>query len=246
MSEIAGEKGMGKAQRALVGASQAGPTKAAKQGVFLATIAANPFRQALIQFHQGVRAFFYNPQLVTSPAMKYATKDYVEYVFTGKVSKEAKPFIDFVESSGVLSAIDKHSLVRGSLLDMTERRTFAGKLASKGASVMQAIGFNAGEMGNMLISAAAVFDRYKRAGKNVLDPVVIEHMHSELRALTYEMNFAGDMPYNQNSAAMFLQFMQVPHKAFLQFTNRNCTVNNIKIIIIRNTIHINVSKNITF
>ena len=173
MSEIAGEKGMGKTQRALVGASQVGPTHAAKQGVFLATIGSNPFRQALIQFHQGVRAFFYNPQLATSPAMKYATKDYVEYVFTGKVSKEAKPFIDFVESSGVLSAIDKHSLVRGSLLDMTERRTFAGKMASKAILTMQAIGFNAGEMGNMLISAAAIFDRYKRAGKNVLDPVVI-------------------------------------------------------------------------
>jgi hypothetical protein len=34
------------------------------------------------------------------------------------------------------------------------------------------------------------------------------------------MNFAGDMPYNQTIPSLFLQFMQVPHKALLQLSNR--------------------------
>ena len=42
------------------------------------------------------------------------------------------------------------------------------------------------------------------------------------RSYTYNMNRAGDMPYNENALGMIFQFMQVPHKSFLQMTtNRN-------------------------
>jgi hypothetical protein len=38
------------------------------------------------------------------------------------------------------------------------------------------------------------------------------------RNFTYNMNAAGDMPYNQNTLALVFQFMQVPHKALLTMT----------------------------
>jgi hypothetical protein len=37
------------------------------------------------------------------------------------------------------------------------------------------------------------------------------------------MNSAADMPYNQNFASIIMQFLQVPHKAVLNYTNRRMT-----------------------
>lgn len=77
-----------------------------------------------------------------------------------------------------------------------------------------------GERANMLGHAAAVYDKFKRNGRNMADKAVRDEAISEMSAISYGMNFAEDMPYNQTSAALILQFMQVPHKAFLQMTNR--------------------------
>jgi len=46
---------------------------------------------------------------------------------------------------------------------------------------------------------------------------------AKARNYTYNMNAAGDLPYNQNALGILFQFMQVPHKAALQMTNRTLT-----------------------
>ncbi|MNV06631.1 hypothetical protein D3C71_970170 [compost metagenome] len=93
-------------------------------------------------------------------------------------------------------------------------------MATVPANFLRRIGFDVGESVNLIGHAAAVYDSYERRGLNLADAAVRADAHAEIRALSYSMNFAGDMVYNQTSAAMVLQFMQVPHKAFLQMTNR--------------------------
>lgn len=221
MSEIAGEKGLGKTQRALLKAGQTSPTHMGKGAVFTAFIATNPLRQYLIQSHQAIRLFGYNPKWIGSDEIVKGLPALFMYKLNGTKPLGMESFIDFVEGTGILSSIDKQNLVRGTLKDAAERTSFASKAVGKPLEYARLVGFDAGESTNMLATMAAVFNRYKSAGKNVDDPAIREAMHRETRAISYEMNFAGDMPYNQNSAAIFLQFMQVPHKAMLQFTNRN-------------------------
>lgn len=59
----------------------------------------------------------------------------------------------------------------------------------------------------------------KALSKNELDMVA-----AKARSYTYNMNRAGEMPYNENFLGLVFQFMQVPHKTLLQTTtNRNLT-----------------------
>lgn len=225
MAEKAGELGLGKTQRGLLEVAKVSPTGAAKQSVFTAMIAANPVRQIFVQMHQGVRTFAYNAGAWFNGSVIKLPTEYTNYVLAGRPSASKKPgsFISFVEDSGIMDAVDKQNLVRATLLDAAEARTLPTKAASKTFEIMRKAGFDQGEKGNMLIHMAAVYDKYVRQGANVADSDIKAKMASEARALSYEMNFAGDMPYNQNSAAFFLQFLQVPHKAFLQAFNRKLT-----------------------
>lgn len=225
MAEKAGELGLGKTQRGLLEVAKVSPTGAAKQSVFTAMIAANPVRQIFVQMHQGVRTFAYNAGAWFNGSVIKLPVEYADYVLAGRPSslKKSGSFISFVEDSGIMDAVDKQNLVRATLLDAAEARTLPTKAASKTFEIMRKAGFDQGEKGNMLIHMAAVYDKYVRQGANVADSDIKAKMASEARALSYEMNFAGDMPYNQNSAAFFLQFLQVPHKAFLQAFNRKLT-----------------------
>lgn len=135
-------------------------------------------------------------------------------------SKTVQEFIDFFNSTGMADAIDKSNLVRGTLADAAGRTSVVGRIVRPPLDFVRKIGFDVGEAGNLIVHSAAVFEKYKRAGQNITDSAVRAKMHSEIRAITWDMNFAGDMPYNQNWAAIALQFMQVPHKAMLQLTNR--------------------------
>jgi hypothetical protein len=120
----------------------------------------------------------------------------------------------------LMASVDKQNLVRGTLLEAADSSNKLLKGLGAVPNAARRIGFDAGEMGNTLGHAAAVYDRYKRLGKDVTNASVMDEIHSEIRAISYEMNFAGDMPYNQTAPSMALQFMQVPHKAMLQATNR--------------------------
>lgn len=219
MADMLGSKGYGKLERGALAASETAPTSLAKNGVFMSYIGINPFRQWIIQTHQIVRTFAYNPTGWATGNVQKLMAEYLGSIMVGG-KNSSSDFGKFVRESGLLDSVDKSNLVRGTLTDAADLSNTALRTVGKATGVVRKVGFDIGEQGNLLGHAAAVFDRYKRIGKDLTDKSVREEAFSEIRAISYDMNFAGDMVYNQTSPAMLLQFMQVPHKAFLQMTNR--------------------------
>lgn len=217
LAEITGKQGLSKIERGLIKVGESNLPSLAKNSVFMAYVGSNVLRQWIVQAHQVVRTFSYNP-------IGWANGNIEKYLaeFLGETSGLTKEteFTKFIKGTGLLDSVDKQSLVRGALMDASDASNPGVKAIKKTTGFVRRIGFDAGEIGNLLGHAAAVYDKYKRAGLNVLTKEVADEMHSEIRALSYDMNFAGDMPYNQTSASVLLQFMQVPHKALLQMTNR--------------------------
>jgi hypothetical protein len=95
-------------------------------------------------------------------------------------------------------------------------------LGSQAIALSRKAGFDVGEEINMLSSWLTHYDmEVARAGKN-LTASEFAQVGAKARSYTYNMNRAGEMPYNENFLGMIFQFMQVPHKSFLQMTtNRN-------------------------
>ena len=221
-----GIRGAGKVERGIEHLSNAAPSQAGKNFVFHAFLGTHPLRQFIIQPHQAVRTAFYNPIGAASGSYTRLSAAYMARKLGEKLNykwfsqADINDFVDFIDSSGVMSAVDKQNLVRGTLSDAADKSNKLIKLGIGALNVPRKIGFDNGERLNMLGHMSAVYDKYKRSGKNLSDKAVREEMHAEARALSYGMNFATDMPYNQNAAGLVLQFMQVPHKAFLQVTNR--------------------------
>ncbi len=208
---------------ALKAATAGGPTDFLKSAVFQSYIALNPLRQFLIQSHQSLRATAINPTYVLNPlGLSKDSSTYIRHS-TGLLknpSAEEKAIIDFIEQSGMLDAIDKSNLIRGSLTEIAESANPVKRGVGKTLAVPRRIGFDTGEGVNLLSHLLTVRDMFQKQGKNLADKAVRDEAYSMARAITYDMNFAGDMPYNQNAAALVLQFFQVPHKAMLQYTNR--------------------------
>ena len=223
MAQYAGEKGLTKLERGAAGLAEGsgGPVSLAKNTVFFAYLGSNPLRQLIVQTHQVVRTWAYNPIGWLTGSTTGLTTAYLGKKLGLNVPvKDAADFIKFMDESGLLDSVDKQNLVRGSLKDAAESSNPVFRAVGKGAEIPRKIGFDTGEVGNLLGHGASVYDKYRRAGENMSDKITRAEMVAEIRALSYEMNFAGDMPYNQTTPSMVLQFMQVPHKAFLQMTNR--------------------------
>lgn len=195
-------------------------TRATKGTVFQAYIAlSNPIRQWIVQAHQSTRTLAYNPIGFSTGAIHTNVARYLaDMVFTDM--KGAKGFTKFVENSGMIAGVDKNSLVRGLGLDMADYTYGLQRTAVKALNLPQKIGFDLGEQMNQLVHLSAVYDRRTRAGQNLTDKTVVEEAYAEARALSYDMNKAGELHYTQNSASMIMQFLQMPHKAILQGTNR--------------------------
>ena len=204
-----------------IGEVNGGPVSLTKNFVFHAYIGTNVLRQLIVQPHQVIRTHAYNPVGWMSGSVPKYLGAYLGQI-VGKRPKDPDlaDFVDFVQNTGILANVDKQNLVRGVLTDLSTSSNRFTRGAGKVLNAPRRAGFDVGELGNMLGHAAAVYDMFKRRGKNVKDKTVREEMVSEMSAISYGMNFAEDLPYNQTSAAVILQFMQVPHKAFLQVTNR--------------------------
>lgn len=227
VGQMLGDLGLAKAERLVMKATDLpGPTTAAKNLVFQAYIGLNPLHNWIAQSNQIVRTFAYNPQgWITGGIMKLLGEySGVKAGFGASVTAEGRQFAKFLDTSGLLDSVDKQNLIRGSLLQAADSSNRAIHAIGQAVQLPRKLGFDVGESWNLMGHGAAVFDKYKRAGKDVNDVRVMREMHSELRAISYDMNFAGDMVYNQTSAAAMLQFLQVPHKAFLQATNRRIPV----------------------
>lgn len=217
-------------ERSLNFLGELAPTSLGKNWVFQAYIATNPHRQWILQTHGGIRLLAYNPKYILSFSEHLDMTKFIiaklnkETLVKTPMPKGAKELVEWVDSTGMLSSVDRHNLVRGALTDMVDSSNLPKRLWGKALAAPRKIGFDASEQANLLNHLLVVRDKYARAGKNVNDKAVKDSIVAEARALAYNMNFAGDMPYNQNWASLFMQFAQVPHKAFLQYTNRTIPI----------------------
>lgn len=221
VADMAGNKALRGVEKVAEAGSNVHYSGAIKGAVFGSMIASNPLRQWIVQSNQIIRTFAYNPVgWVTGSQSKY-TLDFMQSAMGLKISKDSEDFVKFVSNTGMFQAITKNNLIRDTLLDMSDKQNRIGRVVTTPVNAMRAVGFDIGEKTNLVGHAAAVWDAYKRAGKNVNDRRVQAEMQAKIRDLTWNMNFAGDMPYNQNALSYVMTYMQVPHKALLQYFNRN-------------------------
>ena len=225
MAGILGEMGAyARLERGARMLAESSPTQMAKSLAFNAYLALNPLRQLIVQSHQAVRNIAYNPKAAIQSSGDLS--EWAAWIASNKTMKET-PFIKFVRETGMLDAVDRHNLVRGSLSDMADStnavKRLIGKTKRATVDVARKFGFDVGEQMNLLSALATVRRKYINQGVDITKKEVRDAVAAEARSLTYSMNFAGDMPYNQNFLNMALQFMQVPHKAIAQVFNRNLT-----------------------
>lgn len=220
IADMLGARGFSKAERAALQGAEVSVSGLGKGAVFGAYIGTNPLRQWIVQTHQSIRTWSYNPQGWINGNIQKLLGQYLGDMVNVTKSPEGLEFAKFVNESGLMAAVDKQNLVRGTLLTAADQGNALTRSLGAVPGALRRVGFDLGEMANQLVHAAAVYERYKRLGKDLADVTTRNEAYSEIRAISYDMNFAGDMPYNQTTPSIILQFMQVPHKAFLQATNR--------------------------
>jgi len=198
-------------------------TGEAKGLAFKLYLAANPLRQLVIQGHQTVQ--------LTAIAPKYMVKGLPEDLYglsRARLGVGEEKYVTMwkeLERSGMLDAVDQNNLVRSETLKLADLSAWekTKSVIGKPINISQRVGFDVGEQSVLISSWLAHRDMAVKAGTK-LDRRAYDEIAGKARAFTYNMNKAGDMPYNQNSLNVVAQFLQVPHKAALQmFTNRSLT-----------------------
>lgn len=220
MAEEAGLKGYGTVERMLAAGADHNITGSVKGTVFTAFLATNPLRQWLIQNLAATRMFGYNPQGMLDGSVFKMVYDYTHTRLFYPGQKEPTDFQAWFRDTGVEQGIIRGNLIRGTLLEAADRHSLAGQVHDATLGQIRKYGYENAEAFNLLVHGAAVYDSFRRAGRDLKDPLVRAEMHTELRAVTFNMNMADDMPYNQNPLALLFTYMQVPHKALATVTNR--------------------------
>ncbi|AJT60719.1 hypothetical protein [Citrobacter phage CVT22] len=239
IAEWMGHKGFGLGERAAraVG-EQADITGKLKGAAFTMYLAANPIRQLLVQSHQILMLGSLHPQYVFSQLprdlmviMAYhagAKPSKALLKASGRTEAEANAMFKALKDSNIGAGITKNELVSESMNSLVDEASRFARTTNKVSKyttrpIQQAIalsrkvGFDFGEY---LSSASAFLTEYDKAIKSgiKMDATAIEDITTRSRNLVYNMDRAGALPYNHNSAALVTQFLQVPHKAILQFT----------------------------
>lgn len=204
-----------------IASEEANPLALAKNFTFTSLIANHPLRQLVIQAHQIVRLFGYVGVYAPHDLFK-GNAIFTKGTILGKqaLSADELKFYNWIDESGVLSSIDKQNLVRGPLMDAAELGNVVTRGIKKSLSAVRRVGFDSGEMINQLGHMSATYFSYLRRGEDMNNPAVRAKAVTEANAISYSMNFADDMPYNQNTLGIIFQFMQAPHKSLLQSTNK--------------------------
>ena len=219
IADAFGEKGWNRVEKMSRAIADANIQGGIKGGVFASYLASNPLRQWIVQTNQQWRMIGY------SGVHYWKAFDYASGWAAGsKATQAQKDFMKFYDETGMAEAISRSNLIRGSLLDAANRQNPVSKVYEKGVQFGRSIGYDIGENLNNMMSAAAVWERSVRTGRDVNDAAVRAEVHAETRALTRNMSYAGDMPYNQNSLALAFTYMQVPHKFALQWADRTLSV----------------------
>lgn len=219
---------LSKAERAAMVVGDIAPSHLAKSVVFHAYIVgSNPIRQWIVQSHQATRMLAYNPIGFANGGVAQRMVGYLGHI-GGLPNPQgvSKAFIDFVESSGMVAGVDRNSLVRGLGISMADSSSDIKRALGTIASLPQSLGFDVGEKVNQLGHLAAVHEKYTRKGIDLTNKTNRDLALTEARALSYDLNKAGELTYTQGSAAAVLQFLQMPHKALLQLTNRKLALSD--------------------
>jgi len=231
ISDIAGGAGMARTERVFNAMGQGkGAVGWAKNIAFNAYLATNPLRQFMVQSHQALQLTAINPVYASTRMAADSGAVLLASVtgdikgaakFMGVTPKEMKVVVQQWEKSGLSASIDKQNLVKGSLNQWADNFQYKGKGARALAGVVSAprrAGFDAGEYANLISAWVTFRHRAIKAGLDPLKQDVADEIAALARNYTYNMNAAGDLPYNQNSLGAIMQFMQVPHKALLNMT----------------------------
>ena len=136
--------------------------------------------------------------------------------FTGLTRDDAQTMVKYYEQSGFEGIAKANSYIRDdmkSLVDRTIGQKARSILAIPG-NVGQSLGFEAGENALMKTVWLSEYDKLLRDGN--VTPEAVDEMGARVRHLTGNMNRAGELPYNNNSLGMLMQFFQMPHKMFAQ------------------------------
>lgn len=218
LADLMGKYGLSKAENAAQYIGDLSLSHLAKSTVFNAYIVFSlPFRQWIVQSHQAMRTAAYNP---IGWANGGVSQRIIQYIGHNGGLMGASEFSKFVDESGMVAGVDKNSLVRGMGLSMADSSSTFKRYAGNVMSLPQTVGFDIGEKMNQLGHLAAVHEKYAREGKDLMNKTVRDQAFAEARALSYDLNRAGELAYTQGSASALLQFLQMPHKAWLNFTNR--------------------------
>jgi hypothetical protein len=245
LADFAGEHGLSKLEAGFRWASEGrGPSALAKNFAFQAYLATNPLRQFVIQSHQFVQlgALFrpyilsgrFVPQTVVMIMKQMGLEGKmgdVWYKGAGWSKDELDEVFKQFQATGQVAAIDKQNMVRGSLLDFADslqqsrsRLGQAWRLTTLPITWSRKLGFDAGEYFTTLTSWLAHRDDALTKGLDLSNSEEAARVAAKARNFTYNMNYAGDVKYNQTSLSTIFQFMQVPHKVMLtMLTNRNLT-----------------------
>lgn len=217
LSEFAGEKGLTALELFGKDTSRKSIMGETKGVVFKLYLAANPARQAVVQGHQTIQLIPLFPKYVLGGGLANdlyrVSKAY--YGFTDDV--EAVEMLNQLKRSGMLEAVDANNMVRSDMLRLAERTNLqkVGKGLGAPLRFTQRIGFDIGEQTVLVTSwLAHRADAISKGRK--LTQRELERIAGKSRAYTYNMNRAGDMPYNSNTLNLFAQFLQVPHKFMAQ------------------------------
>jgi hypothetical protein len=195
-----------------------------KNLAFNAYLSTNPLRQVLIQGHQAVQIGAIEPLYfstkLTTDSMGLLMANLGWYKEAGKIMgmspEAAKRMSKAFESTGFAASIDRQSMVNGGLRQMADSAVMkggAGRAIGFMVNAPRQVGFDTGELLNRVTSYMTFRHRALRDGGDVDSVESAARIAEEANNWTYNMNRAGDLPYNQNSAAALMQFMQVPHKA---------------------------------
>lgn len=215
IADAFGEGGVQSVEKAARFMSEVNITGKIKGAVFASYLATNPLRQWVVQTNQSLRLAGYSH--IHYPKVMDLLGSYV----TGSKAPRHQDFKDFWDSTGMTESIQRSNLIRGTLLEAAGRQNIVQRASDAVVSTGRKLGYDLGENFNNMASAAAVFEKYTREGKNTRDLTVRAEMQAEVRALNRNMNYAGDMPYNQNALAVAFTYLQVPHKFLLQWADRS-------------------------
>lgn len=220
------EMGLHKLEGAALEGARVSPVQAAKTTAFKLFISGNPARQALIQRGQVLQIGAHNPKYFATNMVPDLLGIDAVHLGLSKNEKYVKLYEE-VKNSGVLEAVDAHTLIRDDMLRLADLSAAQKAQSAAGAplKLLQKVGFDAAEQDVILSAWLSSRDKAIRAGKDITQQRVKDEILGEARAFTLNMNRAGEMPYSQNTLGLVAQFFSFRHKAFLQpFTNRNLTV----------------------